>query len=82
MREHQEIPRCIKVAAADNVAVIVNDGGLKQGTVLPDGTVLQEDVPQGHKTALCAIAKGEAVIRYGEILGYALQDIPRGGMDQ
>ena len=79
MREHQEIPRCIKVAAADNVAVIVNDGGLKQGTVLPDGTVLQEDVPQGHKTALCAIAKGEAVIRYGEILGYALQDIPRGG---
>lgn len=79
MAEDEKKARCIKVTAKDNVAVIVNDGGLKRGSVLPDGTILQDDVPQGHKAALTAIGKGEPVLRYGKVLGYALQDIPRGG---
>lgn len=35
-------------------------------------------VPQGHKVALNDIAKGESIIRYGEIIGYAVKDIPQG----
>ena len=51
-----EIPLYIKVHAADNVAIIVNDGGLSAGTVFADGLVLTEHVPQGHKVALIDFA--------------------------
>ena len=37
-----------------------------------------ETVPAGHKYALRAISKGETVIKYGEIIGRATQDIADG----
>ena len=37
-----------------------------------------ETVPAGHKYALRSIGKGEAVIKYGEIIGRATQDIAEG----
>ena len=37
-----------------------------------------EKIPAGHKYALRAIAKGEYVIKYGEIIGRATQDIAQG----
>ncbi|WP_110953736.1 hypothetical protein [Anaerosinus massiliensis] len=57
--ERQVIPRCIKVFPQDNVAVVASEGGLKQGTMV-ENILLLDDVPQGHKIALCPIAKGEA----------------------
>ncbi len=71
-------PITIRMHPADNVAIVANDGGLPAGTVLPDGLVLRENVPQGHKVALVALAAGEAVRRYDVAIGYALQDIPAG----
>ena len=71
-------PITIRMHPADNVAIVANDGGLPAGTVLPDGLVLREHVPQGHKLALVALAAGEAVRRYDVAIGYALQDIPAG----
>ncbi|MBL6928937.1 MAG: galactarate dehydratase [Rhodospirillales bacterium] len=68
----------IKMRDEDNVAIIANAGGLPEGTRLDDGTVLGEDVPQGHKVALGDIAMGEAILRYGAAIGHAVQDIPRG----
>jgi len=62
----------------DNVAIVGNDGGLPLGTVLADGVVLQEHIPQAHKVALEDIAKGAAVTRYNVTIGYALQDIAAG----
>ncbi|TAT62491.1 D-galactarate dehydratase, partial [Enterobacter cloacae] len=38
----------IKVHDTDNVAIIVNDNGLKAGTRFPDGLELIEHIPQGH----------------------------------
>ena len=73
-----EAPLYIKVHATDNVAIIVNDGGLNAGTVFPDGLILREHVPQGHKVALTDIAAGQAIIRYGEVIGNAAQLILRG----
>ena len=35
-------------------------------------------IPAGHKFALKAIAKGEPVIKYGEVIGRAVQDIAKG----
>ena len=43
----------IKINERDNVAVAIRD--LPKGTALPDGTVLQQDIPQAHKIALCDI---------------------------
>ena len=71
-------PLTIRMHAADNVAIVANDGGLPAGTVLPDRLTLVDRVPQGHKVALVAIAKDAAVLRYNVPIGYALQDIPAG----
>lgn len=37
-----------------------------------------QEIPQFHKIALSPIARGEAVIKYGETIGYATRDILRG----
>lgn len=74
----QEQPLYIKVHPTDNVAIIVNNNGLPEGTQFADGLTLAEHVPQGHKVALQAIAQGDTIIRYGEVIGYANQDIRKG----
>lgn len=68
----------IRMHAQDNVAIVVNDGGLPAGTVFDDGLTLVQKVPQGHKVALVDLAKGAAVRRYNVTIGYASQDLPRG----
>ena len=71
-------PLTIRMHAADNVAIVANDGGLSAGTILDDGLTLLDRVPQGHKVALQSIAKDAAVRRYNVPIGYAVQDIPAG----
>lgn len=71
-------PLYIKVHDADNVAIIVNDGGLPAGAELPDGLKLLEAIPQGHKVALRDLAEGDPVVRYNVTVGYAAQALPRG----
>lgn len=75
---HGQRPLYIKVHPADNVAIIVNADGLPAGSRLDEGTVLGEHVPQGHKVALTDLAQDEPIRRYGEIIGYAVREIPRG----
>src|SRR5262245_57422028 len=38
-----------------------------------------ESIQQGHKLALAPIRKGEAVRKYGQVIGFASQDIQPGG---
>ena len=71
-------PRSIRMHDNDNVAIVANDGGLPAGTVFPDGLVLKDKVPQGHKVALRPIPQGEAILRYNVAIGYALRDIEPG----
>ncbi len=66
----------IRINENDNVAVALVP--LNQGFTLNDGTVLNEDVDLGHKIALCDIAKGEPIIKYDTLIGYATSDIKRG----
>ncbi len=68
----------IKVHDTDNVAIIVNDQGLKAGTRFPDGLELIEHIPQGHKVALVDIPAQGEIVRYGEVIGYAVRAIPQG----
>ena len=67
----------VKVNDADNVAIAVQE--IKAGTQVTDEVVTRHDIPQAHKVALVDILKGEPVIRYGVILGYAKDDIEKGG---
>lgn len=36
------------------------------------------DIPTGHKIALCDIAAGQDIVKYGVVIGRATADIPRG----
>lgn len=65
----------VKVNEADNVAIAVKE--IKAGTQVSEDLVTRQDIPQAHKVALERIPKGQPVIRYGVILGYALEDIER-----
>ena len=62
----------------DNVAIVVNDGGLPAGARFPNGLELREKVPQGHKVALVDLPAGAPVVRYNVAIGYAQKDIPAG----
>jgi galactarate dehydratase len=71
-------PLYVKVHARDNVAIIVNPEGLKEGTAFEDGLTLREWIPQSHKVALAEISEGEPVVRYGEVIGRARKRIGPG----
>ena len=55
----------------DNVAIVVNEGGLPAGSGLAPGLALEEAVPEAHKVALTDLAAGDAIVRYGEVIGHA-----------
>lgn len=68
----------IKVNAIDNVAITVNPLGLVIGTKVAQDVIAIRHVPYGHKIALVTIAQGSEVIRYGEVIGYAVKSIAQG----
>jgi galactarate dehydratase len=72
-------PLLIRMHAADNVAIVANEGGLTAGTVIAElDLTLRDKVPQAHKVALADIAVGAAVTRYGVVIGSARQSVPAG----
>jgi len=65
----------IRLNAADNVVIALSD--LAAGSQPEDlGGILVQPIPRGHKIATRALARGENVIRYGQIIGQATADIP------
>lgn len=78
MNTQNETPITIRMHETDNVVIVANAGGLPAGSVLEDGTELLEAVPLGHKVALTDLAVDAPVIRYGEVIGYALEPVARG----
>lgn len=67
----------------DTVATAISD--LAAGTVVSlviggknINILLTQNIPFGHKLALFDISKGQQVIKYGESIGIATQDIPQG----
>jgi galactarate dehydratase len=71
--------RIVRAHAHDNVAIVVNGGGLAAGIAISDGLSLVEHVPQGHKLALVNLPKGSEVRRYNVVIGHTSVDIPLGG---
>lgn len=66
----------IKINEKDNVAIAVDK--ISAGTEIMNGIFTTEEIPQGHKIALCNIPKDSPIIRYGVELGYAINDIKKG----
>ncbi len=71
-------PLSIRMHAADNVAIVVNDGGLPAGATFEEGLTLREAVPQGHKVALVDLPAGCEVRRYNVVIGRTTRDIAAG----
>jgi galactarate dehydratase len=69
-------PLYIKIKDEDNVAIAIHD--IEAGTEIMDGIVTAQDIPQAHKIALCDIPAGGSIIRYGVVLGYAVNLIEKG----
>ena len=70
--------KAVRISELDNVAVVI--APTKAGEAIEGFSIKAlSDIPQGHKVALRRIEKGEAVIRYGVTLGYALENIEAGG---
>lgn len=69
----------IVLSANDTVAVAVESLKPGQEVALAIGTlIIQQPIKMGHKVALRHIKKGEAIIKYGHVIGSASQDIPEG----
>lgn len=68
----------IKTTSEDNVAIVVQEAGLPAGTSIIENIVLVEQIPFGHKVALIDFAIGDAILRYGQTIGYASQPIQKG----
>ena len=65
----------IRLHGGDNVVIALAD--LRAGETV-EGVALTGPVARGHKIAARAIAAGDNVIRYGQIIGQATVDIPAG----
>ena len=66
----------VHASEKDNLVTCVRE--LKAGEhVLVDGREIEvkEDIPKFHKLAVAEIARGEAVYKYGEVMGVASRDI-------
>src|SRR4051794_19360402 len=68
----------VKTTGLDNVGIVSEPLGLTKGTMISVEIALTEDIPMGHKVALEDIAKGNPVIRYGQVIGYANKNILQG----
>ncbi len=68
----------LRLNPKDNIGVARAAAGLEKGDVIENGIVVKGKVDQGHKIALEPISEGEAVLRYGHVIGYALRGISPG----
>jgi altronate hydrolase len=68
--------RTLVLNAADNIAVAL--ANLDVGTLTPQGVTIVRRVPRGHKFATRGIRPGEAVVKFGQIIGFAKEAIPPG----
>ncbi len=68
-------PRTLRLNAKDNVIVAVDT--IEAGS-RPDGIVATARVMRGHKMATAATPKGQPVLKFGQIIGFATTDIKPG----
>lgn len=73
----------VKISPQDNVVTVLSDVNASDvveisGQSKIDSIIAQENCPYGHKIALEDIKQGSPIYKYGEIIGFATQDIQKG----
>jgi altronate hydrolase len=68
-------PRTLRLNPKDNIVVAVDT--VPQGATAQDVVALAR-IPRGHKMAVARIAKGAPVLKFGQIIGFATEDIVPG----
>ncbi len=69
----------LKISERDSVAVALKPLAEGENVAVGSGMMrLRDDIPKYHKFALRDIRAGEKVIKYGESIGEALEDISAG----
>jgi altronate hydrolase len=68
--------RTLVLNNADNIAVALTN--LDAGVGTAQGIVIGKRVPKGHKFATRPIGTGEAVVKFGQVIGFARADIAPG----
>jgi altronate hydrolase len=67
----------IRLNHSDNV--VVARAGLPAGAEIPEeGIMCRGAIPAGHKIATATMKRGEAVRKYGQVIGFATSDISPG----
>jgi len=69
-------PAVIRLHPDDGV--VIARATLLPGTPIADGVAAIERVPAGHKVAVRPLAVGDAILRYGQIIGFATAPIAAG----
>ena len=77
---------CILHDAEDTVAVVVVEGVTRgtamTGWIMDDDRTIElearQDIPIGHKVALCDMAVGDTVVKYGIDMGRVVAAISKG----
>lgn len=77
--QSQNTTRLLRLHQLDNVAVATTILP-EQSTVIVDGMTIvpKSTIPAGHKVALSRIADGDAILKFGQAIGYAAEDIEPG----
>lgn len=70
--------KTIRLDERDNVVVACTD--IEAETAVEEGIVTKEFIPAGYKIASGTIKKGEPILKYNTVIGYAAEDIERGTM--
>jgi altronate hydrolase len=68
-------PRTLRLNPQDNVIIAVD--ALEAGRSI-DGTAAATRIPRGHKMAIAKIETGAPILKFGQIIGFATEDITPG----
>jgi altronate dehydratase small subunit len=76
------VREALVMSPRDNVATVVEDIEPGKIPVTIGGKTkeinVKQKIPFGHKFAISKISKGDKVIKYGEVIGFATQAIEEG----
>lgn len=74
---HTEKSPVIRLDSADNIVVARQP--VSAGTKIPgEGITVKTDIPIGHKIASRAISRGDPILKYNTVIGYASRDVEPG----
>ena len=73
-------PDALIINQKDNVSIALHDIAAGETANLSDGSSLAvvADIKFSHKLLLVDVIKGEDIIKYGQVIGQATQDLKKG----